>query len=330
MAATRAIALAPELPDGYLALVRYTYGIAHETEEAIRVAETGLQHVPNNPELLSHLSWSLMARGEWDRSLATLEQAEALDPRSGGVLHSHARLLAYLRRWDDLRAVAGRGRAVDPRNAHFVAWPMIAAIANGDSALAQRVFEEGSPGLGMPDLARSLVYYFDETLVWAMPERARQSLLADPRPVEDEAQFVWARGRSVVYRLRGDTARARIYSDSALRVMDRVMPSPTVPVAHAMVALLATDAHQADRARRELGLAQQPGPKPDAMFDVVAVELSAMVLIRLGDRDAAIPLLRSVLQRQYWLTPAWLRIAPEYAPLRTHPEFASLMRPEDQ
>jgi serine/threonine-protein kinase len=323
-AANRALSLDPGLADGYRALVQYAYGLANDADEAIRVAEAGLRHVPNSPELLANLGWALMARGQWDRAAGALEHAQTFDPRSGSVLYSYARLLAYRRRWDDLREVSRRGRAVEPRNAHFVAWPMIAALAEGDSALARRVFEEGSPGLDMATLARSLVHYFDETLIWVMPERARLLLLADPAPVEDQARWDWARGRSGVYRLRGDTLRARMYSDSALRAVDRILPAPKLPVEHGMVALIAADARQSERARREIALAQQPSPKPDAMFDVVATDLSALALLRLGDRDAALARWRDVLRRPYWLTAKWIRIAPEYAPLRAGPGIASL------
>ncbi len=71
-------------------------------------------------------------------------------------------------------------------------------------------------------------------------------------------------------------------------------------------------------------LAQQPSPKPDAMLDVVAADLSALALLRLGDRDAALARWRDVLRQPYWLTAKWIRIAPEYAPLRAGPGIASL------
>jgi adenylate cyclase len=51
----------------------------------------------------------------------------------------------------------------------------------------------------------------------------------------------------------------------------------------------------------------------------------ARVHLILGERDKALDLLEAPLDVPYYLSPAWLAIDPNFAPLRGHPRFERLL-----
>jgi hypothetical protein len=51
----------------------------------------------------------------------------------------------------------------------------------------------------------------------------------------------------------------------------------------------------------------------------------ARLYLHTGERDKAVDLLEKLLARPYFLTPAWLRIDPSFAPLKGYPRFERLV-----
>ncbi len=61
------------------------------------------------------------------------------------------------------------------------------------------------------------------------------------------------------------------------------------------------------------------------MFEATNEDMMNFQKNRIGKVDDALNLWEGLLHKAYWLTPAWMRIAPEFAPLRGNPRFERLV-----
>jgi serine/threonine-protein kinase len=74
----------------------------------------------------------------------------------------------------------------------------------------------------------------------------------------------------------------------------------------------------------EKSIAIRPTSK-DAQFGPYNEHQLARIYTITGQQDLAIDLLQKLLAEPYYLSPAWLRIDPNFAPLRSNPRFQQLI-----
>jgi TolB-like protein len=93
--AGRAIALDPDLADGYLAQ-SLTLWFLHDTEASIRAAERGLGRRPNNTALMTELGLRYALRANWDDAMPLIKKAYERNPGSSSGYHFATFLYAYM------------------------------------------------------------------------------------------------------------------------------------------------------------------------------------------------------------------------------------------
>ena len=81
-AAEKAVALAPDRPDGYLALGTYMRVVVADFNRALEQYAKGRRVAPGNADLLRATALTEQNLGHWDAAVEHFKQAERLDPRS--------------------------------------------------------------------------------------------------------------------------------------------------------------------------------------------------------------------------------------------------------
>jgi tetratricopeptide (TPR) repeat protein len=166
--------------------------------------------------------------------------------------------------------------------------------------------------------------YWD--LVWVLDD-AQQRLLLGLRPdAMGNDRGTWGMLLAQTYALRGDKERAKIYADSARIAFEAQLgDTPNDAQRHVILGLtLAYMGRNTDAVREgERGVSLLPLTK-DAYAGAYVQHQLARIHMMVGQPEQALDRLEPLLQRPYYLSPAWLRIDPTFTPLRGNPRFERL------
>ena len=133
--------------------------------------------------------------------------------------------------------------------------------------------------------------------------------------------------RAQTYYLRGDQALARVYADSArLAIEETLRRRRTTPSAMSFsgsaLAYLGRKAEAMQEGERAVALL--PTCRDGYIGPYIQHQL-VRIYARGGEPDKALDQLEPLLKMPYFLSPGWLRIDPNFAPLRGNPRFQKLV-----
>jgi serine/threonine protein kinase/tetratricopeptide (TPR) repeat protein len=323
-AAERCLALAPGLLDGRVAMGTYFRTVLKDPARALEEADKGLAINPKNADLLSFTASSEWSLGRWKEALAHLEQAVSLDPRSPEIARARAWTLFLLRNYPEAHRAYDEAVALSPDIIRPIQEKAMVFLAQGDLAAAREWLAEPRDGIREVDLIYQMSVYWD--LVWVLDE-ARQKLLMT-LPVEafggDPASRAIAFAQA--YAFKGDAENQRRYAAEAARALsEQLSQSPGDAQLHVIRGLSLAYAGLRDDAIREgeSGVAMMPISREAYIGPYIQHQLARIYII-LGEMDKALDELEPLLEIPYYLSPGWLRIDPNFAPLKGHPRFEKL------
>jgi tetratricopeptide (TPR) repeat protein len=280
---------------------------------------------PNDVTLLRSASGIAQALGDWNASLAKLQAARRLDPRSSRSISALQLAFLWLRRYPEALAASDSTLALAPGDRSFVQDRAMIFAAQGDLPGVRAAMKLVSPAVKPMEVVTFFALYWD--MYWALDE-AEQQLLMTSRPDDYPDRESWAMVLTQLYALRGDTARMRAFADTALMANAEILkgaPDDGQRLVFRGLQLAYLGRRAESIAAIERGMTLYPIER-DRSNGPYYQQLAARAHLLLGDQERALDLLEPVLKLPFFLSPGWLRIDPEFAALRGNPRFERLIR----
>jgi eukaryotic-like serine/threonine-protein kinase len=324
-AAQRALALAPNRPEGHVAMGDYLRRIDLDHARALEEYVRGRRLTPSDAELLRGSGMAERGLGRWEAALEHLQQAQTLDPRSATIATDLTTILVALRRYPEALDAADRALALVPGSLINFEWKVAAHLGEGNLAAARALLRSAPATMEPAALVAYIATYYD--LFWALDDE-QQALVLRLGPGQfDNDRGAWGLALAGTHAHRGDQTRARAYADSARIAMEeQLRDAPDDPGLHIYLGTaLAYLGHKADAvALGKRGVELLPISR-DAVNGPYFQHQLARIYILVGEPDKALDRLEPLLKIPYYLSPAWLRIDPTFDPLRKHPRFQKLV-----
>ena len=281
------------------------------------------------PALLTASISAEEASGQWDAASADAARATDLDPRSGNVLARRSEVALIRRDTENAKLWAERALAINPDNLLYLEQLVIADLQTGDLAAARR--EAHRPGL-VSDPAAYVSYlstYYD--LGWVLDSAQDKLLLSLDVDAFDGDSATMGIVRAQQYHLHGDEKNTRAAASVAEKQFAlQLEQTPADAQRHLFrgmsLAYLGRNADAMEETERALAI--QPSYRSNHAVGPYYDQILARIYMMTGQPDRAIDLIESILKQPHYLTRAWLRIDPTFAPLRGNPRFQRLVAGE--
>jgi tetratricopeptide (TPR) repeat protein len=324
-AAEKAVALAPNRPEGYVALGSYELLVTLNFNRALEQLVRGQPIAPGNVDLITTTAAVEMHLGRWDAAVEHLRRAERLDPRSIVSVGRLGFALLRLRRYTDAREALDRGLALAPANLRMIELKAMTFLGEGDLAGARAVLKAAPRDVEPTALVAFVANYND--LVWVLDEQQQELLLRLTSSAFDDDRGTWGLCLVQAYALKGDAADVKKYAEEARKAFEEhLRATPEDPQLHLLHGLALAYLGRKDEAIRkgERGVALDPVAK-DAYLGPYLQHQLARIYVIIGEPEKALDRLEPLLKIPYWLSPGWLKIDPNFDPLRGNPRFQKLV-----
>jgi len=327
VAAERTLKLAPDRAEARLAMGTYLWSLALDYPGARQQFLAGLEHDPNNADLLTALARIEGSLGRFDDAQVHSRQAALVDPRSVAAARRLASSYHDVRRYPEELAAWDRALALAPQNLALIQGKAFAYLSLGQLDSVHALVQEK---LKTVDTTALLVRFatYQETM-WTLPRELWPKILKLTVADFGGDKGHWGLKLGHTYRLLGDETHARMFGDSARLAFEaQLRDFPERAQLHELLGrALALGGHKKEaiaEAERSLALREttlDATLRPYVHFQV------ARILIQSGDYDRALDLIEPLLTTPASdVTPAYLMVDPTFKPLLGNPRFQRLVR----
>jgi serine/threonine-protein kinase len=333
-AVDRALELEPGLPEGLAALGWYHYWGLLDYARALEAFTAAEEAQPNSPEISLGIGAVLRRQGDMEAALLRFRRALELDPRSALIAFSVGETYALLRKFDEARPYLDESIALNPEWGAAYSRKLRDYVASGQVERAREVLDLAvERGVFTPRNALSFQANFSQQgAVWLSAvegeyEVALEWLREAPDVVHGQFRYVArAEWHAVLHGLLGDRERARAYWDSSrVHLEEQVAEHPEDARLHSALGITYAGLGRKEEAIREgkLGVALMP-PSREAFRGIIRVEDLARIYAIVGEPDAAVEEIQTLLDRPGLTTEHTFRLEPWWRPLYGYPQFEGL------
>ena len=327
-AADRAMALAPEAGESWVAQGAYRYRVQRDFEGALAAYREAQKRLPNSALVFAYLGFVQRRVGRWAEAETNYKKALELDPRDLQLLSAMGNeFYVYLRRFDDALASIDRAIQIGPDpTAHAAKAGVLQAAGRLEEArmeLAQIPEQTLDDWVISARVGQALYErHFDEGI--RIIERKLNSIPKDQPLDSFQEAFLVQLGQCQEWLGRKDEAR-----QSYGRAVSAIKPTPETvagPDANGTPLYLALAYAGLGAKEKALQQAQDAvkAYETDAINKPQAETTLAQIQARFGDHDAAIAAVPHLLEVPAGLTVGNLKFDPLWDPLRKDPRFQKL------
>jgi TolB-like protein/Tfp pilus assembly protein PilF len=328
--------LQPNSPETLLALGYYQYWVLRDYTLAKATFHLVNKLSPNNSEVAWALSAVNRRDGNWNESLASVEQGLSRDPRNGELITTGAWTYAMLRQFP--MALQRYDRALDiiANDPDLISLKAGIYQAQGDLEQAAKLLSEITVETPFDN-----AFFVKVTQLRLERSYAEAIRLLQTRLTQFHFSSEFIKGSTQVYlaiaqRLAGDTAGAKVTAEQARNTLSPLcqgQPDNSNFAAWLALAYAELGEKQLALKEAERAITLLPSSK-DAVDGPGAEENMALIQTIFGENSLAIATLSRLLQMPFQsqfygpmpLTSAFLKLDPLWDPLRSDPAFQQLCK----
>jgi TolB-like protein/tetratricopeptide (TPR) repeat protein len=325
LAAERAMELAPRAAAGYLALGTYDYWVLSNPDKAVQDYAEGLRFHPGDVDLLISRAFVERVRGRWKDAERHLREAEDLDRRSVMLKMQLGSLLLNLRRYSEAHGIFDRSLLIEPANLSLVHAKALAFLGEGNLAAARALIAELPPEVDTTNAVAHFAIFQD--LVWVLDDDQRELLTRLTEDAFYGSRSGWGLALAQAYALSGDKENLHKYAEIARKAFEnelRVAPQSAEIHSLLGVSLAYLGKKKEAIAHGERAVAITP-PTRDTFSGAYYQHQLVKIYIFTGEPEKALDALEQLFKTPYFVSPGWLRVDPNFDPLRGHPRFQKLV-----
>ena len=332
----RALAIAPNSPEAYLALGAFHYWGHRDYDSALKALDRAIELQPSNFDSRTFRAAIYRRRGEWRRALAEFERALELNPRDCLGPTELGNTYLSLRRWNEAERALTRALALDP---HYInaAYHLGATYVSstGDTRRARQAWE------GVPDAKGQVSQYGilisqmirEDVYLDVLERRFADALKAWdllPTDTAEGGRLRQLKARIGIQLLAGQNAAAKLQCEEA-RVLLEAELAKRQPGDRTSASELAWIyvclGRNADALRVAHEAAEALPLEKDASFGANFLLGLAQIEAHTGQSEEALKILRQLLTMPAgeYVSIARLKIDPVWDPIRNDLGFQQLL-----